>query len=293
MLRRALLRRKRRKIISRVQKFRRVRPGNAKDGKESEVVVKKRVLVSLLEENEGLARVLCQELARAGLDAQAHFWDASPENMAWSLAARELASCSAWVIAGTDFGNGNVRRTLSLAALCAQAESGNGFPILISPSGKELDASSLPDPLRGADVVKSGLGVKTAVQAGTFKKLTPEYRLRPHAPAGLGLWFEVGPASAPWGGAFVAGGSADTDKAVPDVHGVGRAGAIPARCTLRYPVEGIRLDVRQVPCVGWGVKNELTPSDSYYVRFGAIPDVVAFGPFPDADDAELYTVSLI
>lgn len=255
--------------------------------------MKRKVLVSLLEKNEGLARVLCQELVRSGLEAQAHFWDASPENMAWSLAARELASCSAWVIAGKDFEDRNVRRTLALAALCVQAESGNGFPILLSPSGEVPDVAALPDPLRGADVVKAGLGVKTAVQAGTFKKLTPEYRLRPHAPAGLGLWFEVGPASAPWAGAFFAGGAADTDRAVPNVHGVGRAGAIPSKCTLRYPVEGVRLEVRQVSCVGWGVKNELTPSDSYYVRFGAIPDVVAFGPFPDVDDAELYTVSLI
>lgn len=270
-----------------------MRRRNAGEGKESEVVVKKRVLVSLLEKNEGLARALCQELARAGLDAQAHFWDASSENMAWSLAARELASCSAWVIAGTDFADRNVRRSLALTALCAQSESGNGFPILISPSGEAPEPSSLPDPMRGADVVKAGLGVKAAVQAGTFKKLTPEYRLRPHAPAGLGLWFEVGPAAEPWKGAFFAGGSADTDKAVPDVHGVGRAGAIPARCTLRYPVEGVRLDVRHVPCVGWGVKNELTPADSYYVRLGAMPDVVAFGPFPDADDAELYVVSLV
>ena len=256
-------------------------------------MVKKRVLVSLLEENEGLARVLCQELARAGLEAQAHFWDASLENMAWRLPARELASCSAWVIAGTDFENKNVRRTLALTALCAQAESGNGFPILISPSGAAPEAASLPDPLRGAEVVKKGIGVKTAVQAGTFKKLMPEYRLRPHAPVGLGLWFEIGPAAEPWDGAFFAAGAADSDKAVPDVHGVGHAGAIPTRCTLRYPVEGVRLDVRQLPCQGWGVKNELTPADSYYVRLGAVPDVIAFGPFPDKDDAELYTVSLI
>ena len=255
--------------------------------------MKKRVLVSLLEDNEGLARALCQELAKAGLAPQAHFWDAAPENMAWSMPARELAACGAWIIAGSDFENKNVRKSLALAALAVQAESGNGFPILLSPAGAVPDISTLPDPLRGADVVKSGLGAKAAVQANTFKKLTPEYRLKPHAPTGLGLWFEVGPASHPWAGAFFAGGASDTDKAVPTVHGVGIAGTIPARCTLRYPVEGVRLDIRDIPCEGWGVKNELTPADSYYVRMGAIPDVIAFGPFPEADDAELFTVSLL
>ena len=261
--------------------------------KTREVVVKRRVLVSLLDKNEGLARLLCQEMAKAGLDAQAHFWDASLESMAWSLAAGELASCSAWVIAGTDFADRNVRRSLALAALSVQAESGIAFPILLSPSGASFDVSCLPDPLRGAEVVKSGLGVKAAVKAGTFRKVMPEYRLKPLAPTGLGLWFEVGPADHPWAGAFFASGAAGTDKAVPTVHGVGHAGSIPARCTLHYPVAGMKVEVRQVACEGWGVKNELTPADSYYVRVGDVPDVLAFGPFPDTDDAEMFTVSLI
>ena len=255
--------------------------------------MKKRVLVSLLEKNEGLARALCQELARVGLEPQAHFWDAAPESMAWSLSARELALCSAWVIVGSNFEDKHIRKGLALAALAAQAESGNGFPILLSPSGVAPNVTALPDPLRGADVVKTGLGAKAAVQANTFKKLTPEYRLKPHAPTGLGLWFEVGPASHPWEGAFFASGASDTDKAIPTVHGVGIAGTIPARCTLHYPVEGVKLNLRNIPCEGWGVKNTVTPADAYYVRMGAIPDVIAFGPFPETDDAELFTLSLI
>ena len=44
--------------------------------------MKKGALLSLLEENEGLARQLGQEMAKAGLDVQAHFWNADLAKMA-------------------------------------------------------------------------------------------------------------------------------------------------------------------------------------------------------------------
>ena len=254
--------------------------------------MKKRVLLSLLEENESLARQLGQELAKAGLEVQAHFWNADLDRMAWGQAAKELGSASAWVIAGQDFSGKDLRVGLALTALAAQAEHGNGFPVLISP-GCALEAADLPDPLKGADIVKAGLGVKTAVQANTMKPLAPDYRLKPLPLNELGLWFEISPARDPWAGGFFACGSATRDKALPNAHGVGRAGAIPERCTLRYPVEGMKLELRGLTCEGWGVKNELTPADAYYVRVGACPEILAFGAFPDTDEAEVYTVSLV
>lgn len=253
--------------------------------------MKKRVLLTLLEENEGLARQLGQELARAGLDVQAHFWNADLDRMAWGQAAKELASASVWVIAGQDFSGKDLRVGLALTALAAQAEHGNGFPVLISP-GKALEAASLPDPLKGADIVKAGLGVKAAVQANSMKPLAPDYRLKPLPLNELGLWFELGPARDPWAGAFFACGSATREKALPNAHGVGKAGSIPERCTLHYPVEGMKLELRGLACEGRGVKNELTPADSYYVRVGACPEIIAFGAFPDTDEAELFTISL-
>ena len=253
---------------------------------------KKRVLLSLLEENEGLARLLAQELSRSGLDVQAHFWDAAPDAMAWGGVARELASCHAWVIAGTDFSGRDVRAGLALAALDAQAERGVGFPILLSPAGAAPDMASLPTPLRDAEAVKSALGAKAAVRASTFKPARPDYRLKPHALGRLGLWFEMGPVDGFWQGAFFASGAASAAAVAPTAHGVGTAGTIPEKCTLRYPVQGMKLDIRGVACEGWGVKNELNAGTSYYVRVPACPDVLAFGPFPETDDAELYTVAL-
>ena len=254
--------------------------------------MKKRALLSLLEENEGLARQLGQEMAKAGLDVQAHFWNPDLAKMAWGQAARELAECQVWVIAGADFSAKDVRIGLSLTALSARAEHGGGLPVLISPASGTLDAASLPEALRNAEIVKSGLGVKAAVRANTAKPgPTGEYRLKPYALNELGLWFEIGPGRDPWQGAFFACGG--SEKAVPNAHGVGQAGAIPERCTLRYPVQGMKLAIRDTDCEGWGVKNELTPATSYYVRVGACPEVLAFGAFPDTDEAEVYTVSLV
>ncbi len=254
---------------------------------------KKRVLLSLLEENEGLARLLAQELAKSGLDVQAHFWDAAPDAMTWGNVARELATCHAWVIAGSDFSDRDVRASLALAALGAQAEAGNGFPILLSPSGAVPDMASLPTPLRDAEAFKNGLGAKVAVRANTFKPIQPAYRLKPHALGRLGLWFETGPVDDFWQGAFFASGTAGADTGVPTAHGVGPIGTIPEKCTLHYPVQGMKLTIRDVECEGWGVKNVLNAGISYYVRVPACPDVLSFGPFPEEDEAELYTLTLV
>ncbi|MBO4334313.1 MAG: hypothetical protein J5846_00560 [Desulfovibrio sp.] len=246
---------------------------------------KKRVLISLLEENEGLAKLLAQELSRSGLDVQAHFWSSEPDG--WVAAARELCSCQAWVIAGQNLNEKSLRASLSLATLAVQAEHGNGFPILLSPAGAAPEVTSLPTPLRDAVIVKSGLGAKTAVLANTAKPVHPDYRLKPHGLGRLGLWFELGPSDGFWQGAFFA-----SSPVAPTAHGVGIAGTIPEKCTLNFPVTGMKLSVAGIDCEGWGVKNELSCATSYYVRVASCPDYISFGAFPENDDAELYSLSL-
>ena len=256
--------------------------------------MKKRVLISLLEENDGLAQLLGRELAGAGLAPSIHAWDADLPKMGWAAPAKELASCHAWVIAGqqNSFADPATRKGLALAALVAQSVHGNAFPILFSPASGAIDPASLPTPLQGGESVAKGLGPKAAVQANTVKALHPEYRLVPYALYELGLWFEVGPAREPWQGAFFACGAADSDKAVPSSHGVGPAGCIPQRSTLQYPVQGMKLTMAGLDCEGWGVKNQLSPATSYYARTMVCPDLLVFGEFPDSDEADLMTISL-
>ena len=255
--------------------------------------MKKCALVTVLDHNEGLARLLCGELAKSGLEPFAHLWENDLKNMAWLAAAKELERQDrhVWIVAGqaSDFADKTILRGLSLVALAAQAAHGNDFPILLSPSPATVDAAALPTPLRSAETVKSGLGAKAAVRANTPCRLRPEYRLKPHGLPGLGLWFEVGPAEHAWDGAFFA---CQGEGAVPDAHGVGPAGTIPSTSTLHYPVRDMRLRLGEREYTGFGVKNHVGRAESYYVRVSDVPEGVSFGPFPDNDEAELFTLHL-
>jgi len=259
--------------------------------------VKKKVWVSMLEKNEGLGRILFEELARYGLEPGGHFWEDDPSGLGWAGPSTEInsGSCAAWLIVGQaeSFGKKETRQGLALAALAAQGAHGHGFPILISPSGGPLDPGSLPTPLLGAEMVNTSLGVKTVarVNAGKPGGGSADYRLDVRPLPGLGLWFEIGTSRDPWQGAFF--GCSGEGEASPDAHGVGPAGTIPQKSTLHYPVRGMKLEMKGREFSAWGVRNELSPADSYYVRVNGVPEALVFGPFPDDDDAEVLTVSLV
>ncbi|GAB6060154.1 hypothetical protein [Desulfonatronum parangueonense] len=258
--------------------------------------MKKSVWITILEKNEGLGRMIFEETARYGLNPGGHFWEDDLARQAWAGAVPELAKdeCRVWLIVGqaASFAEPTIRRGLALLALAAQTAHGHGFPILLSPSGGKVEAGDLPTPLRGAEVVQSGLGVKAVARANA-KPAEPalDYRLTVHPLPGLGLWFEVGPGRDPWKGAFL--GCMGDQDAVPDAHGVGLAGAIPRNSTLNYPVQGMKMALADREATAWGVHNELSPAESYYVRVAGTPDGLVFGPFPDQDAADVFTVSLV
>jgi len=253
--------------------------------------MKKRVLLSMLDNNPDLAKLLASELSRSGFDVSAHIWEDSLKDMAWAPAGRELAgeACHAWVIAGPAdaFAKPSVRKGLALAALCAQSVHGTAFPILISPAAGDIDPASLPAPLSSAQSVSRALGAKTAAASATAKVQLPGYRLDLHPMDRLGLWVETGPRRDPWRGAFAGGLGA-----CPSAHGVGPAGTVPASCTLHYAVKGMKFLLDGSECEAWGVHNELSPGISYYARFMEAPDALVFGPFPDEDEADPWVIRL-
>ena len=253
--------------------------------------MKRRALLTVLDDNPGLARQLGNELAKSGFDVSAHIWEDSLKDMAWAPAGRELASdaCQAWVIAGPvqAFSTPSVRKGLSLAALCGQSVHGTEFPILVSPAAGSVDPALLPTPLAGAQCVPKGLGPKTAIACAKARRSFPEYRLDLHPMDKLGLWLEAGPRRDPWKGAFAGGLGA-----FPSAHGVGPSGTVPASCTLHYQVQGMKFTLDGAECEAWGVHNELAPGISYYARFTEAPDAVVFGPFPDEDEAEPWVIRL-
>lgn len=261
--------------------------------------MKKRVLITLLDDNEGLARLLCQDVAKVALEPVAHLWTDDLVSMAWASVGPELCrvECRLWIIAGTTarFADSATRQGLALAALMAQAVHGKDFPILLSPSAGTVDVNTLPTPLRGAESIKTGLGAKAAIRAAAPRGFAGDYRLNVHALHRVGLWLEVGPTRDPWDGALLgcSGTDAEGKPVTPTAHGVGQAGTIPATSTLHYPVQGIHLDAGDVRCEAWGLKNALPPSESYYVRLSGTPEKLVFGAFPDSGDAELFTLNMV
>lgn len=255
--------------------------------------MKKRVFLTMLDKDEGLAKLMFQEMARYGLEPGGHFWVDDLKNMAWSGAMPELCdpACACWAIVGqaARFADKTTRQGLSCLALAAQAAHGHGFPILLSPSGGKVDAAGLPTPLKGAEVVPSGLGVKAVAKANAPRAENGggEYRLNVHPLPGLGLWLELGPGHEPWQGAMLGAAGA-----APDAHGVGPAGSVPQNSTLHYPVRGMKLALGDTEFEAWGVRNDLTVAESYFVRLTGTPDALVFGSFPEADDPSVFTIYL-
>lgn len=252
------------------------------------------LLLTLLEENEPLARSLGAEISRLGADCQAHFLTGIPDAQALAPLLAEVCrpDCGAWLIAGnaSSFARKDILRGLALTALGAQQsrrqEAGRPLPILLAPSGGELPP--LPLPLADADVVSKNIGARAIARLHTpGTPAAPPYRLAVHARPGLGLWLECGPAQDPWEGVLLG-----ACGCAPDAHGVGQAGIIPQRCTLHHPLRGLKLTANEREFTAWGTGNRLTPADSYFVRLDGLPDALVFGPLPDGDAADLFVLPL-
>lgn len=255
---------------------------------------KPHILLTLLEEDPGLARTLAAEFTRLGADCSAHFWFGTTDALALSSLIPEVCNpgLSAWVIAGTaaSLAQKDIRQGLSLAALAAQAarrkSQAGALPVVLSPSSAL--SGDLPTPLACADIVSRGLGARTIARIHGRNTLPAcDYRLDVHALPGLGLWLEVGPAQEQWDGVLL--GAAPCE---PDAHGVGQAGMIPERCTLHHPSRGLKLALGEKEFTAWGTENILSAADSYFVRLTGLPETLVFGAFPKEDDADLYVLNL-
>jgi hypothetical protein len=252
----------------------------------------KKVWITALDKNEEEVQRIIAALKKYGLDVNGSFWLDDPKRMAWASVLDEMKASDVWVIVGSPetFARPSIRFGLSMLALCVQCKKGSGFPIILSPSGGELAAESLPVPLRGAEILSSalpGFGPRVVSSANMpLKKRDAEYRVCPHPLPGIGLWFEVGPAGMDWQGAFFGVHGAEID-----FHGVGPANGIPERAVLEYPVRGMKMMLGDKEISAWGIRNRLDVSSSYYVRVQGEPEAILFGPYPDGDEIDAHVIS--
>lgn len=256
----------------------------------------KSIWITALDKDEAAAKELFDTARRYGLETGGHFWIDDLKNMAWAGAAPELLKPGAalWIIGGRleQLRSPQCRFGLSMLALLLHARKGHGFPILVAPYDGGLSPDDLPTPLKGAEVVtKTQLGAKVAAKANMpMKNIQADYRLGLYPLPGLGLWFEVGPATGVWNGAIF--GLAGGEDAAIDAHGVGPAGKLPERAVLEYPMQGLTLQAGEREYTAWAVKNQLGENDSYYLRVRGAPASLLFGELPEADDADMHVLEV-
>lgn len=255
----------------------------------------KKVWLSSLGRAEDVVKRFIGQLKPYGLAANGHFWEDDLDKMAWIGPRQELldADTSLWGILGSadDFAQPSLRYGLSLLATTMQAQKGHAFPILVVLTEGSLEPETLPTSLRNAQVISMsdpGLGAKlVAMVHRPAAQSRSEYRLDVYGNAQIGQWFEVGPAGGAWSGAMF--GVSDGDIIF---QAVGPKGSLPSHSTLNYPMQGLRMTLRDNEFTAWAVKNEIDPASSYFVKVEGHPSVILFGSFSDEEETDVFVVDL-
>ncbi len=256
----------------------------------------KKVFISILSKNEETAQKLMQNIATYGLGVDGHFWSDNLEKMDW-MGPREILldkDVAMWIIAapGDELSAPDTVFGLSLLSITVQAARGHGFPTMVLHGGAAPKEEDIPTPLKHAQVLPlSSATVGAKVVAATSKPFKPaeaDYRMDVHGIAGIGLWFEVGPANGPWQGAMLGVSEGDIDA-----HGVGPKGRLPMdKMILNYPMKGLKINLGDKEYTAWAVKNPVDVETSYFLRVRETPDSLLFGSFSEEDDAEVFVAKL-
>ena len=257
----------------------------------------KRVWLTALSRDEQGVQQLMKGLMEYGLDVDGSFYEDDLEKMAWMASRDAIVSSdvAAWVlyIKGDSLEKESVRYGLSLLALNVIAVRGHGFPVLALLDAAEVDPETLPTPLAGMELLDANNPAAMAkVVAAAHRPEGPdvaglEYRIDVYGNPQVGQWFEVGPSSGKWNGAVF--GISDGDILF---HAVGPRGRLPERSVLNYPVQGMDIRLGELNFAAWGLQNELTGNDSYFVKVEGFPGAIVFGPYPSQDETELFKIRL-
>lgn len=258
----------------------------------------KRIWLSVLdrEKDKDSAKKLKNVAIQYGLTLEGHFFESTPDSLAWTGVVEQLCeqNTPVWAVLGSvqDFMNQDIRYMLSLIALGVQATKGHSYPILLLVHSGEITSETLPTPLRGAQLIAPDaptLGAKIVAQANVpLAKSAQEYRLCVHGLPGLGLWLELGPGQGQsWQGALLG-----VEEAEITAQGVGPAGTLPEKAVLEYPMQGLKLAMGERSYIAWAVKNKLGPEDSYFAGVRGNPSSILFGPAQEDDSAEFFVVRM-
>jgi hypothetical protein len=236
-------------------------------------------------------------LSKSGLAVTPLPWDRT-NAAGWLPAADGLLgdpSVDLWLIAGSiaDFTDRAIRFGLSLACLRVAAQRATLPSVVFAGLDGRPLAPSIPPCF---DKAKSlgppctswgGQCVAAAMRSHGDRPALP-YRLNVIAHPSLGTWFEVGARSdSAWRGAMFG-----VDEGTITHHGVGASLTLPERCTLEYPLEGMKVEASHRAFTCWAVSNALPPDQSYFVRVDGVPGCILFGEYTNADDQGAWVIDL-
>ncbi|MCP4748069.1 MAG: hypothetical protein GY874_18315 [Desulfobacteraceae bacterium] len=257
----------------------------------------KTIWLSALHKDEAGVQKLIAQMKRYGLEVKGHFWPNDNKKLAWAEALDEVLAhdCAMWAIAGNqeDFKNRDFRYGLSMLALCIQAKKGAGFPIVVLQNGGSLpDSDHLTTPFAHSDIfdtANSGVFAKLVAKVhAPTSQLPSDYYINMTGNSQLGQWFEIRPAGEAWPGIIFG-----IDQGDILFQAVGPAGGLPDKSTLKYAMQGLRIELDSQTYNAWGVRNTISKEQAYYVKIDGTPASLLFGPFSEEAKTEMYTFSVI
>ncbi|MGD9947347.1 MAG: hypothetical protein AB7U29_02580 [Desulfobulbus sp.] len=257
--------------------------------------MKKQLWLTSLTSDRSVPSAVSAKLGPYGFDVAGSLWNDDIERMGWQD-SRDLLinpALAGWLLLTTpeELVKPTVRYGLSLLRLSVTAHNPR-LPLFIISCGAPVKGSDLPTPLAGAHLLTldepawcAKIVAKTSVPASPRQL---EYRIDISGDQQVGQWFEIGPAQGSWKGSIfgVCGGEIT-------FQAVGPASTLPKTTVLNYPMQGIQLTLGEREFTAWGVQNEVEEGMSYFAKVTGMPELLVFGPFPEGDEPELFTLKLV
>jgi len=255
-----------------------------------------KILFTSLQTSRNEAEKLAYPLFKNyGMDIDVHSWKTFPKEFAWAELLEILATgkYGLWVpiLSRDDLDDPGYCYMLSAALLGIKAVLGKELSVgLVGLIPENTLKKPLPFLLQSLPFFDAGLatlGPKLITLYHKKNKFTNDsYRLGLHGNGHIGQWFEVGPVAETWKG--ITFGVCEGSEIL--FQAVGPRGRLPEKSTLNYPMQGIKMTLKNANYTSWAVKNELGDDSSCYIKVKGEPESIVFSPFMDEDEIEMYQI---
>lgn len=259
----------------------------------------KKVWVTWLpgKEDENELQTTIKELQMVGLEVSGAPWVDELEKSGWTELADILSaddSPDLWLVAGRESDFNLVRNRYALSLMSASLAQTNPLLKVFTRTIDQSTTVALPDLCSNWQSLE-GPGWNAKVVAAAYTSASTLFTLDCHisviAHSAIGQWFEIGPKTddEPWSGAMfgVSGEGAEIG-----FQAVGDRGQLPEKSVNEFASKGIEAEIGEDQYIACSLQNNITSTQSYYVKVQGVPNKIMFGGHPGTDKAEVQVVSL-